>query len=141
MVQWLAEYEYTFDGRVRDRSRNVLTEHGPDHSVFIRLASGQRKSFEKRELLTLEWRGLPPRAKCCVCGRGPHYGVVHLDGDRRNCHALNLKWAPDPLATREHERRCLRRTMQPAATPWGRDYPPGCHAPECGCTRCGADHG
>jgi hypothetical protein len=136
------EYQYTADGRIRDRSRNVLTEHAPDYQVVVRIA-GQRKALEKSQILALEWFDTPPRADCCVCGKGPRYRVIHLDGNRQNFGRDNLKWAPDPVAAHRHERDCLRVLIQqrPRAVPWGRVDVAGVHAPECQCARCGGSRG
>lgn len=138
-VHWLAEYEYAADGRMRDRSRNVLQEHSPDHRVTIRLPTGERRSFDKRELLALEWHGRPPRTECRVCGKRLAYRVVHLNGDRANASRDNVKWQLDGSAVWQHARVCLRSLInqRPSGTAYGRDLPPGVHAPECRCARCG----
>jgi hypothetical protein len=110
-LTWAADYEYADDGRVRDQSRNVLTEHGPDFLVTLRV-NGGAKSFPKREILALEWYDYPPWSSCVICGRGPHFEVVHLDGNPRNCARDNIKWAPNEMEARRHEYQCCDRIMR-----------------------------
>lgn len=139
-VHWLSEYEYTSDGRIRDKSRNVLPEYAPDYQVKVRVAGGRRAPFNKRELLALEWFDTPPRADCSVCGegKGPYYRIVHLDGNRRNSSRDNLKYVIDDVAVHLHERGCFEQLMwSPSRVAWGPDYVSGCHSPNCRCYRCG----
>jgi hypothetical protein len=105
----LPGYECADDGRIRDRSRNVINDGA---KLF--------GTYSRRDLLAREWCGPPPRHICVVCGKGPSYRVAHLNGDRRDFARDNLKFSPDCLAAVEHERRCLRWAMQSNEVPSAR---------------------
>lgn len=94
-------YEWCDDGRIRDKSRNVIND---DHRLF--------RTHSRAQLLAREWFGIPPRHRCPVCGDGPPWRVVHLDGNRRNCARLNLKYAPDDAEARAHELRCIESSQR-----------------------------
>ena len=111
-VSWLREYQYTDDGRIRDRSRNVVNAHGPDFEVTLRIAETSRRvTFPKREILALEYFGLPDFDECVVCSRRLHYGVYFLNGNSRDCSRDNMKLIPS-IEARRHELACVRWVMR-----------------------------
>ncbi|HZU48700.1 MAG TPA: hypothetical protein VFA16_15840 [Mycobacterium sp.] len=112
-ISWAAEYQHTDDGWIRDRSRNLLHEHGPEFRVVLRVYGTERRIwFPKGELLALEFFGEPPRHECVICGNGPSYQVLHLNGNRRDCSRGNLKYVPDHDKARWHELKCCEMIMQ-----------------------------
>jgi hypothetical protein len=79
--------------------------------------TSRRMEFIKRDFLALEFFGPPPLSDCIVCGNGPPYRVVHLDGNRYNCARDNLKYVFDYLAARRHELKCLKWAMESNEVP------------------------
>lgn len=115
-ISWARDYQYTDDGRIRDKHRNVLGDYGPDSRVILRMyGSSRRKILPKRDILAMEYFG-PPAAgdsHCCViCGQ-EYSEVIHLNDDRRDFSRSNLKRVPAyHHEAREHELRCCETIMQ-----------------------------
>lgn len=78
-------YEVSSMGRVRNRRGAILALH-PDRTgyPFVGLTrDGRRTSRTVHRLVCRAFHGEP---------RAPHREAAHLDGDRSNCGADNLKW-------------------------------------------------
>lgn len=112
-ISWARDYQYTDDGRIRDKDRNVLPDRGPDCHVTLRVYGSERQvRFPKRDILAMEFFGEPPHHDCVICGEGPPYRVLHLNGDRRDWSRGNLKYVPDDKEARWHELQCCEMIMQ-----------------------------
>ncbi|GAA4297639.1 hypothetical protein [Mycobacterium paraffinicum] len=113
-IKWAPGYEFTDNGDVRDRHRNVLAiGMGPQYPITLRLYDTNRKvRTPRRDVLALEYCGLPDRHHCVICDErrdgkviaaGLPYSVVHLNGDRTDFSRGNLKYAPRFASARRHE--------------------------------------
>lgn len=116
-ILWAREYEYTDDGRMRDRSRNVLREHGTEREVILRVCNFPLKvRLPKRDILALEYFGYPQWTECIVCSKRFNDRVVHLSGDYEDCSRDNLKYTAS-RALRRHEFKCLEWAMKDNEVP------------------------
>lgn len=114
-IAWARDYQYTDDGRIRDKHRNVLGDRGPESHVTLRVYGTDRQlRFPKRDILAIEYFGLPEVGDCycCVVCGGAYSEVIHLNDDRRDFSRSNLKRIPDYREAREHELRCCETIMQ-----------------------------
>lgn len=133
----LSHYKVNRRGEFQDQSRNkVRIRDG--HGTFT-LESGERRLFDVRQILALEYHGRPRVAYCRLCGMVLEHFITFRDGDRGNLSADNL--AVD-VNRSGHESQCaamLFRQVHRGPVPWGSSgyYHPGTHAPECRCLRCG----
>lgn len=107
-VSWASGYEYTNDGRIRDKHRNRITDRWDGAQIIIALNG---KKFPKRDILAMEFHGLPQCHVCCICGKGPRFQAIHLNRDRRDFSRDNLKWIAVDAEARYHERRCIEWAM------------------------------
>lgn len=118
-ISWARDYQYTDDGRIRDKHRNLLIDR--DYNVTLRLYGTDRKiTFPRRDVLALEYLGPPPRYHCIICDRVLRHGVVHLNGNWRDFSRDNLKYLPS-FKAREHEMAHIRWAMTSnEVPPYGR---------------------
>ena len=96
---------------MRDQHRNVLPiGTAPTYDVELRLYDTARKrTFPRREILALEFFGVPEPYRCIVCDKALPYTVVHLNKDLRDFSRDNLKYTIG--FGREHELDCLQWAM------------------------------
>lgn len=130
-VSWAREYEHAHDGRIRDRSRNVLPVRGPDHAVTFNVRGG-KYTAPAAHVLALEWYGYPGSLKCRTCGRRMDHRVIHRDGNPRNTSRWNITYSVNVDDALTHELICVPHIVaaRPAGTPWGTaGYEPGCLSP------------
>ncbi|OBI53460.1 hypothetical protein A5707_11345 [Mycobacterium kyorinense] len=97
----------------------MLIDH--DYAVTLRLyGTGRKITSPRRDILALEYFGLPPRYHCIICDKALQYGVVHLNGNARDFSRDNLKYLPS-LGAREHELAHTRWAMvHNEVPPYGR---------------------
>jgi hypothetical protein len=118
-VKWASGHEFTDAGDIRDKHRNVLPiGAAPDYNVSLRLYDTARK-FPRRDILAMEFHGIPERPNCVICDKKLKCSVVHLDGDPQNFARDNLKWVTS-IESHEHEQQHLRWAMV------SNDVPPRC---------------
>lgn len=137
-VTWAREYEHAHDGRIRDRSRNVLPVRGPHNAATFSVRGSGKYTRSVADVLALEWHGHPGFTRCPVCQHRIWDVVVHLDGDRRNFARDNLKHVPDEYTMILHRITCVKPLVSqwPEGTPWGAgDYQPGCLSPAVSLTK------
>lgn len=109
-VKWASGHEFTDSGEIRDKHRNILPlGYAPDYEVSLRLYDTARK-FPRRDILALEFHGIPDRPQCVICGKKLKCSAVHLDGDPTNFARDNLKWVAS-LESHDHEQRHIRWAM------------------------------
>lgn len=118
-ISWARDYQYTNDGRIRDKHRNLLIDR--DYNVTLRLyGSGRNITFLRRDILALEYFGFPPRYHCVICDKVLRDEVVHLNGNLRDFSRDNLKYLPS-FEAREHEIAHIRWAMTSnEVPPYGR---------------------
>lgn len=110
-VKWASGYEFTDDGRMRDRHGNVLdVGAAPDYTVRMRMYD-RTVAFPRRDILALEFLGPPCPYRCVICDQRLKPTVVHLDQNPGNFARENLKWGPD-IEARSHELNCIRWAME-----------------------------
>ena len=88
------EYEVSNDGRVRRLTRGGRRypvgyelkpkPHQKGYLYFILRSGDKDKTVLAHRLVALEWIGEPP---------SPSHEVAHNNGDKRNNHVNNLRWA------------------------------------------------
>lgn len=92
------KYLVSPEGLVKNRERDTLVRARQNRQgvVMVSLMGDDTRHTRSVALIVAQAYLAPPRSEA-------YNSVIHLDGDRSNCHASNLAWRPRWYAIRYHQ--------------------------------------